>query len=924
MIRKVTIGAVAVIFAGIIVYGILQWRRGSIQQADVIQAVPTDAALIINANDLSGFIRDELSRNKIWHELGMVKGIGAFQGHLERLDSILRVDEEMKNLYRGSDISLSLHRSGKTSFEFILYYRMDHPGSEKQILRFIQDKLPSRAVLTPRKYNEARVYDVDFAGNSRRDDFSFTFTRGLLILSPSSILLEASIRQLSQSRTIADETGFKEVAGTAGKNVEGNIYLNYKTMPGFVSHLFNDRYRDKVSEFVHFADWSEMDVNIRHDALLLNGFTHSGNLSDEFLNIILKHQPQRLDIETFIPKNISAFLALGLDDFPRFKKDYIGHLEIHGNGRNYLRGLKSLNEKYKMDLDKILLPVFDRQVALVVTDIRNFGWDENAYMVCHTKSQSLAVEKLEELLTIICERDGISLSSLKVQRQVMGDVRYTFYQLPLPYLPMQLFGKMFEGINSRYCTFIDNYLIFGHSIQSLSKYIHANQIGNNLSSDLEYHQFSEYLASRSNLYFYLNFPGSTSLMERYLRPDLVKSILEEKDHLFKFQAFACQITSENDLAYNNIIIKYTPDMKDEAQTVWESRLESRATTKPKFVVNHYTGEKEIFVQDDMHNIYLLNNSGRILWKQKMDGQILSDVYQIDYYKNGKLQLLFNTREQLHLLDRNGNYVERYPIELRSPATNGLALFDYESSGEYRIFLAAEDKGIYLYDKEGSIVKGWNFGKTEGRVAHPLRHFRIGSKDYIVFADHFTCYILNRRGESRVSVKKHFAVSKNAGFTLEDHTTGIKPRLALTDSSGRVQFIYFDGSVETIEIDRFTADHFFEYSDLDGDGRKEFIFADKGELKVYKQDGSKGFSYDVRAEISYAPVVYQFSHGNKKIGLVSADNNKLYLVNSDGSLYKGFPLPGSTPFSIGVISPSDSKFNLIVGSGDNFLYNYSVQ
>ncbi len=924
MIRKVTIGAVAVIFIGIIVYSILELRKGNIQQADVIQAVPTDAALIFNANDLSGFIRDELSRNKIWHELGMVNGIGAFQLTLGKLDSMLRMDEELEKLYKGSDISLSLHRSGKNRFEFILYYPLDNTGTEKQILKFIQDKVQSNATLTSRKYDEVRIYDVSFAGKNRKDDFSFVFSRGLLILSPSSILLEASVRQLNQSQSVADEAGFKEVAETAGRNVEGNLYLDYKTIPGFVSHLFNDRYTEKVSDFVHFAGWSEMDVNIRHDALLLNGFTYSSPVSDDFLNIILKHQPQRLDIEAIIPKNISAFLALGLDDFPGYKKDYIEHLEIHGHGRAYLRELRSLMERYEMDLDKLLLPVFDRQVALVLTDIRNIGWDENAYVVCNTKSQSLAVEKLKELLTIVCEKDGISLSSLIVQQQVMSDVQFTFYQLPVPYLPMKLFGKMFEGINSKYCTFFDNYLIFGNSIQSLSKYIHANQIGNNLNNDLEYHQFSEYLASRSNFYFYLNFPGSTRLMERYLRPDLLKKILVEKDHLFKFQAFAYQITSENELAYNNIIIKYTPDMRDEAQTVWESRLESRVITKPKFVVNHYTGDMEILVQDDRHNVYLLNNSGRVLWKQKIDGQILSDIYQIDYYKNGKLQFLFNTGEQLHLLDRNGNYVERYPVKLRSPATNGLALFDYEKSRDYRIFLAAEDKGVYLYDKEGSIVKGWNFGKTEGRVEHPLRHFRIGNKDYLVFADHFTCYILNRRGETRVSVKKHFPVSKNARFILESNTTGIKPRLAVTDSSGRVQFIYFDGSVETVEIDQFSGDHFFEYSDLDGDGRKEFIFADKGELKVYKHDGSKGFSYDVRAEISYAPVVYQFAHANKKIGLVSSENNKLYLINNDGSLYNGFPLPGSTPFSIGVISRSASKFNLIVGSGDNFLYNYSVQ
>ncbi|MCK5463136.1 MAG: hypothetical protein KAI95_08975, partial [Bacteroidales bacterium] len=388
MIRKVTIGAVAVIFIGIIVYSILELRRGNIQQADVIQAVPTDAVLIFNANDLSGFIRDELSRNKIWHELGMVNGIGAFQLTLGKLDSMLRMDEELENLYKGSDISLSLHRSGKNRFEFILYYPLDNTGTEKQILKFIQDKVQSNATLTPRKYDEVRIYDVSFTGKSRKDDFSFAFSRGLLILSPSSILLEASVRQLSQSQSVADEAGFKEVAETAGRNVEGNLYLDYKTIPGFVSHLFNDRYTEKVSDFVHFAGWSEMDVNIRHDALLLNGFTYSSPVADDFLNIILKHQPQRLDIEVIIPENISAFLALGLDDFPGYKKDYIEHLEIHGHGRAYLRELRSLMERYEMDLDKLLLPVFDRQVALVLTDIRNFGWEENAYVVCNTKSQS--------------------------------------------------------------------------------------------------------------------------------------------------------------------------------------------------------------------------------------------------------------------------------------------------------------------------------------------------------------------------------------------------------------------------------------------------------------------------------------------------------------------------------------------------------
>jgi hypothetical protein len=215
-------------------------------------------------------------------------------------------------------------------------------------------------------------------------------------------------------------------------------------------------------------------------------------------------------------------------------------------------------------------------------------------------------------------------------------------------------------------------------------------------------------------------------------------------------------------------------------------------------------------------------------------------------------------------------------------------------------------------------------KSEGKVSMSLQHFRVGSRDYIVFADHFTTYILNRRGETRVNVSKHFPVSPNANIILESNTTGIKSRLAMTDSLGRVRFIYFTGEVETVDLGTWSGDHYFEYSDLDGSGRREFIFIDGKELKVYKHDGSRKFSYTFRSAISRPPVIYQFSYGNKKIGLVSEDRNELFLVNNDGTLYKGFPLMGSTPFSIGVINKTISRFNLIVGSDENFLYNYSVQ
>jgi hypothetical protein len=151
-----------------------------------------------------------------------------------------------------------------------------------------------------------------------------------------------------------------------------------------------------------------------------------------------------------------------------------------------------------------------------------------------------------------------------------------------------------------------------------------------------------------------------------------------------------------------------------------------------------------------NNAYLINVAGRVLWKVPLKERIISTVYMIDYYKNGKYQLLFSGKNYLHVLDRNGNYVERYPVKLRSPATNSLALFDYDNNQTYRIIIAGNDKMIYCYDKSGNVVKGWIPFRTSGFVTSEAGFYKVSGKDFIVIADEASLYFLDRFGNVRLS------------------------------------------------------------------------------------------------------------------------------------------------------------------------------
>ena len=222
------------------------------------------------------------------------------------------------------------------------------------------------------------------------------------------------------------------------------------------------------------------------------------------------------------------------------------------------------------------------------------------------------------------------------------------------------------------------------------------------------------------------------------------------------------------------------------------------------------------------------------------------------------------------------------------------------------------------------MTGWKFGKTESLVSVPPQHFRIGQKDYILVKDRTRAYFLDRKGKERIRPKERVVFSGENQFTLDMNIMEERPRWISTDTSGCVKAVYLDGTVSTLLDQKLDEDHFFRMQDMDKDGVPDFVFAEGDELKAVKQDGTRLFSFRVRGHISEMPDIYKFSTADIKIGITDRSRNRIYLINADGSLYEGFPLEGTTRFSIGYFAGSDSRFNLIVGSASNFLYNYSIE
>jgi hypothetical protein len=921
--KKLLYGLFPVIILLLILFFFLK-RDFKIGPGEPLRAIPVDASVIIKINNLEAVLQKFHKECGIWNELKSTASFRRLEYQMLFLDSVLASLPDARQLLLNNPSYLSLHYTGKDKIGSFHVYQIPKSMSERKIHALISRFVENKGTVTQRSYDGKKVFDVRLLHTGRINNFSYAVYKDLFMLSFSSLLLEDALRQMDGDVSVVSLHGFDQAFSTAGKNVDANVFLNFRNLPKSLSAGINNEFKAEVRSFTTFANWGELDVNIMSDNLLLNGFIVASD-SDYCAASIFKDQnPQKITADEIMPSSVASCLILSVSDPARYFAGYHEYLKGLGRYNQYSRSLDVLENTYGIDFLKEFTDIWDNEISIAFDASAAENKEPISYLLLKVKSQSLAEERLVKMIRKITEKESGSPQQYSSVYKIDNELSYIIYHLPIRKLTGKIFGDFFTNIDEHYFTFIENYLVLSDSPSSLGNLLHQVVLNKTLVTNQAYKVFKTSLSQKSNLYFYANIGRSNLAFSKYLSPSLLKSWNENIEAFQKIQVFGFQMYSSNGMLYANVFLKHFTDFKDQPHTVWESRLDTTIDIKPVFTLNHATRQNEVFVQDERNNIYLINQAGRILWKIPMSEKINSDIYQVDYYKNGKLQLLFSSLNYLHLIDRNGNNVEKYPVKLRSPASNPLAVFDYDKNRDYRLFIAGADKSIFVYGIDGSLIKGWDFPGTESQVTQAVNHFRVGDKDYIVFGDRMKTYILDRRGNQRVNVTAYFPKSEFNNYVFDNPGRTAGARIAITDTAGLIHFIYFNGDHSVVYMGHFSARHFFDYKDMDGDGRKEYIFLDATRLQVFRENKKLLYEFEFNHPVDFRPAYYNFAPKDKRLGIVSREENLIYMINNDGKIYKGFPLRGNSPFSIGYFGENTSTFNLIVGSNDNFLYNYTVQ
>jgi hypothetical protein len=455
----------------------------------------------------------------------------------------------------------------------------------------------------------------------------------------------------------------------------------------------------------------------------------------------------------------------------------------------------------------------------------------------------------------------------------------------------------------------------------MKSYLQSLASGKTLANDSIYQLNNKESQPKPNFYLYSRIPKVFRLKDVLLKPEVSTMLSSNENIIRKFSTFSWQFSVSDKMIKNRIALKYDPIFKEEPQAIWQLKLEGKLATKPLLVLNHKDlPNREVIVCDNQNNLSLINKEGLVLWTMNIPGEIMSEIHQIDIYRTNRFQYVFNTKTQLYCIDRMGNNVGKYPVTLKSIASNGVCIAEYGQNKEYRFIIAGEDKNIYVFDRDGRLVPQWNFKGTESLVTNPVQHFDIDGKDYLVVSDKQNIYFLDRQGKTREGQPAPLYRSANPIYFMNDGS----PRLISTDQLGRIHIIDFAGQAEIKEVGKFGSAHRFVAEDLDGNGSPDYIFAEDKKLTIFSADGKKMGEHTFPDLISEIPFVCTIGAGNSKIGVVIKGENKVYLLDKTGLVIRGFPLEGDTNFILGKFNDSNSWLNLIVGAQGNMLVNYRIE
>jgi hypothetical protein len=853
----------------ILALSLLSWGGYEVYQRFILsrtinslELISSEAVFVFETQQ-ADFTWQDLRKQPIWNILSRFPTFQSLESQLNSLDSLVGEEGFVTKTLRNKQVTVSYHAVGTDKFS-LLYTLNFGSSAPQELLGKLKDKAPKNTRFQTRKYSEIEIYDVLNATNSIQ--WSITVLNNVLLVSSSSFVIEEAIRfYLSED---ASPISAKLGAELSHKDGLGRLLLSSKGLAKLLAG---------ISAVKNSATYQELQAA---DYLL------ALNLQFEDQQLLFKGSIQGVPAVDFLP-SVQAQLA-GFENLISTRTHTV----------------TQINLKDSYETQKIINPTF-ATISTVSGEVQTKLIDKGfldllsgeQYFV-EMESGGLAEKNIALFVKAINpEQSWELLKQYRDSTEFYPTEQYLENEIlffPEVNFPAHLFNGRYAGFAQTYISQVGQLLVMSNSANGMRNLLDDYYQGNTWKKKGEE---TKSLVSPAAGY-------SKTILLKKIWPNWVQSanptwstfLQKYQAELQAFTSLALRIHQNSKgteatllLNYSSEEVAQSPTQKSfELASGKEVTLPSNLIYGPKAIKNFNDGTEDLVVQDQNHVLYVINSAGEQVYSQQLASPIVSDAFQIDFFKNGKLQLLFATGDNLYGFDRLGDPLTGFPMTLPGEKITHLNLLDYDSNKEYRYFLATESGNLWLLDKQGKQLEGWSPLTLGEKTTGPPFHARVqGKGDFMVaLGTSGKLYLFNRKGEPQPG--SPVILPEGIGSPLILNKKGT-PTLQTVTSGGEVIEVSFSGEIiKKTQVQKLNRDD--KFRELPDQNRN-------GKLLILEQFNKIQFFDDQQVLLMTLPInrdqiwlgYFDFGATRKIIAVTDKEQGLGYLYDLKGNLLISTPL-----------------------------------
>ncbi len=837
VLRKIAFYLFLATSLGVAVWAYFRLRESKAPETSVREHIPGTASAVIETRQTHDLVQQLTRQNLIWNSLLTEEVFANAQKGIQYLDSLTRASEEVSAMLEDNPVYWSFVKEGARHEHLIQFKLKEQKDAE------LMEQFFSRVFATNHSVSSFKAYDVSVNGKA----WLAACLNGIVYFCSDLSLLQKST-SLQKNESLAQNPTFLKLQKLNGRQ-NTQVFLNHH-----LSGLLNKRF---------FTNQSLFSLGIELNKLSCTGYTIPDS-STFFSAMTGQKETEFRQIEK-LPDHVSSLMGISISRAAQFFKD---------NEVLLPPALAEKNEKaWRIVNDSALYnmkqEVYENTGGGLI--LGNYWLEEQAQQLLQLDIQDEA--KAEQFLKVISD----SLVNVNELRAFHIRENYThlfsFYNATsgMPYgciVSGDLILASSKTMLDYYAGCMKNSSILGKNTAFMT---YAND---NLFEPSQYVYYEDYdLMKHSSFQRLINSlelnTGDDVLSQLSLSMKAYNGALQMRLHATHKQEQASSELSKD--------------------VLWSYSADSLVASPVFVFTNHLTQEHELCFQDQTNKLYLISSTGKALWKKEIHEALRSGIYTVDIFKNGKLQMLFNTDNYLHLIDRNGNYVQGYPVKLPQRATSPITVLDYDKTKDYRIFIACADKKIYNYSLYGIKTEGYTPLRTDNVVRLPVYYAKVGASDYLITVDEGgRLYAFSRKGEGRIDFKNKAVQNLQDLYVWTGTHLDNTKIIYVDDKNNLLNKISLSDKKEAFKLGDELHGFRVAFDLLNDDKQMDMILYGDGALHAYDLFSGKLFeSYNEQAVYRDALFAYTensqqimaFDQAGKKLDLVDLSGKPLYSIGN---------------------------------------------